>query len=279
MSDSHDSHGPKKNSYVDVSGGHGGEHVEEGEAWLISYADLMTLLVGFFVILLSFSSTDQEKLEGLKRAITQEFGGSYQVPFGDMADRLRDQLKNLGVGDQFLVKTNDRGVEISFYGTIFFNLGSADLKEEGSTLLKQLIPVIKAEAHDFSVVVEGHTDDVPITNGKIFKNNWELSSVRACRVLETFEANGFPKSILTALGYGDARPAVPNRDAEGVAIPVNQSQNRRVVIKLIKIETGALGPSTTEEAVAPAPETAAAPAPDAQPQQEMPSDGPEGGNP
>ena len=102
MSDAHGSHGPKKNVYVDPSAGNHAPH-EEGEAWLISYADLMTLLVGFFVILLSFSSVDEEKLEGLKRAITQEFGGSYQVPFGDMADRLRDKLKNMGLGDLFLV--------------------------------------------------------------------------------------------------------------------------------------------------------------------------------
>ncbi|CAN5679958.1 flagellar motor protein MotB [soil metagenome] len=245
MSDAHGSHGPKKNTYVDPSAGNHAPH-EEGEAWLISYADLMTLLVGFFVILLSFSSVDEEKLEGLKRAITQEFGGSYQVPFGDMADRLRDKLKNMGLGDQFLVKSNDRGVEISFYGTLFFNTGSADMKDEGAELMDRLIPVVRAEAADFTVIVEGHTDDVPISNGKHFRNNWELSSLRACRVLEAFEEGGFDKANLTALGYGDARPVVPNRDAEGNAIPQNQSQNRRVVIKLIKQAVATLGPSTPE---------------------------------
>jgi chemotaxis protein MotB len=245
LSDSSGSHGPKKSVFVDPSAGHHPPH-EEGEAWLISYADLMTLLVGFFVILLSFSSVDEEKLEGLKRAITQEFGGSYQVPFGDMADRLREKLKNMGLGDQFLVKSNDRGVEISFYGTLFFNTGSADMKAEGAELMERLIPVVRAEAADFTVIVEGHTDDVPISNGKHFRNNWELSSLRACRVLEAFEEGGFSKANLTALGYGDARPVVPNRDAEGNAIPLNQSQTRRVVIKLIKQSAPSLGPTTPE---------------------------------
>ncbi len=257
MSDAHDSHGPKKNTFVDPSAGNHGAPHEEGEAWLISYADLMTLLVGFFVILLSFSAVDEEKLEGLKRAITQEFGGSYQVPYGDMADRVRDHLKTLGLGDQFLVKSNDRGIEISFFGTIFFNTGSADLKEEGHVLMEKLIPIVKAEAVDFNVIVEGHTDDVPISNGKIVRNNWELSSLRACRVLESFEAAGFIKANLTALGYGDARPVVPNRDPEGNAIPINQAQNRRVVVKLIKQSAEILGPSApaTESPAATAPPT------------------------
>jgi chemotaxis protein MotB len=211
-------------------------HAEDGGEgnWLISYADMMTLLVGFFVILLSFSRIDAGQLEELKKSATREFGGIYQMPYGDISDRIKSELNKLGLDDQFFIKQTDLGVEISFIGTVFFATGLADLKPQGRELLGQLVPIVKAEAHNFNIVIEGHTDDVPLTSGSQFKNNWELSSIRACRVLEAFEKSGVPKMQLTALGFGEARPVVANRDSAGNAISVNQSQNRRVVIKLLK---------------------------------------------
>lgn len=217
-------------------------HAEEGgEGWLVSYADMMTLLVGFFVILMSFANVDEEKFDQIRQAATKTFGGQYQVPYGDVADRLKNQLSKLGLGDQFVVKQSPLGVEISFQGTVFFDTGSADLKEAGSKLLTELIPIIRAEAKDFNLTIEGHTDDVPLSPSAKFRSNWDLSSVRACRVLESFEAAGFDKQFLTAVGYADARPIVPNRDANGEPIPKNQSQNRRVVIKLLKKSVSSLG--------------------------------------
>ncbi len=226
-------------------------HAEEGGEgnWLVSYADMMTLLVGFFVILMSFSKVDEEKFDQVRRAATKTFGGSYQVPYGDIADRLKAELNKLGLGDQFVIKQSPLGVEISFQGTVFFDTGSADLKPAGSKLLTELIPIIRSEAKDFNLTIEGHTDDVPLAPSARFHSNWDLSSVRACRVLESFEAAGFDKRYLTAVGYADARPIVPNRDANGEPIPKNQSQNRRVVIKLLKKAVSSLGveaPGPTE---------------------------------
>ncbi len=202
--------------------------------WLVSYADMMTLLVGFFVILLSFSKIDPGELEELKKAATTQFGGTYEIPFNDIADRIRQELIKKGYGDQFIIKQNELGVEISFLGTVFFNTASADLKPEGVKLLDALIPVIKVEPTKFKLVVEGHTDDVPIGAGFQYRTNWELSSVRACRVLDAFERAGFDKATMEAVGYADARPVAPNRDASGNPLPGNRNQNRRVVIKLLK---------------------------------------------
>jgi chemotaxis protein MotB len=226
---------------------HAQEHHEEGGEgnWLVSYADMMTLLVGFFVILLSFSTVDQDKLEKVKEAAVKEFGGTYQVPYGEMADRIRSELKKLGLGELFVIKQTPLGVDISFLGGVFFDTGSAEIRPEASNLIQKLIPIIHSGGGDFNIVVEGHTDDVPVGSGLPFKTNWELSSIRACRVLDTFENYGFPKSRLTAVGYGDSKPIVPNRDASGNAIPQNQSQNRRVVIKLIKQSEPSLSGHTT----------------------------------
>lgn len=213
-------------------GGRHAEHQEEGEGnWLVSYADMMTLLVGFFVILLSFSTVDQEKFEAAKLSVVKEFGGLYEKPYEEMGKRIQAEITKHGLGSEVLIKVLPDGVEISFMGTVFFQSGSADLKPEGSSILNSIFPVIKNEKAEFDITIEGHTDDNPIIGG-LFKDNFELSSIRACRVLDRFLKEGFKKERMTAVGFGDARPVLRNRDEQGNPIPENQSQNRRVVIKL-----------------------------------------------
>lgn len=228
-------------------------HPEEGGEgnWLVSYADMMTLLVGFFVILMSFSKIDEEKFNEVRKAAAFQFGGIYEIPYGDIADRIREELKKLGLSNQFSIKQTSLGVDVSFLGTVFFNLGSADLKPEGKVLLAQFVPVVKQQTVDFDIIIEGHTDDNPIAPGNMLRSNWELSGMRASRVLEAFEADGIPSKRLTAVGYGEARPIVPNRDANGNPIPENQGQNRRVIIKLVKHPQAAVGAAETPAASLP----------------------------
>lgn len=239
---SQDDRGPKRSPFIPLPPSHP-PHQEEGDGnWLVSYADMMTLLVGFFVILLSFATFDQAKLEMAKQSVTKEFGGSYKKPFDDVTKRIKEALDKKGIGDQFVVKQSDDGVEISFQGTVFFETGSADIKPEAKASVGELIPIIQMESSGFEIKIEGHTDDVPLIPGRFLKNNWELSSMRACRVLDAFFANGgFNPKHMTAVGYGDSRPILPNRDAQGEAIPDNQRENRRVVIKLMKMSAPALG--------------------------------------
>lgn len=225
----------KKKHHDDHGGGHEeGGHGEEG--WLISYADMMTLLVGFFVILMSFSSVDQEEFEKAKQSVTKEFGGQYEIPYADAANHLREALKKQGVGDQVSIKTTEAGINIAFMGTTFFESGSADLKAEAKKLIEAISPEIKNQNEAFDIIIEGHTDDVPLVGTGPIRNNFELSSIRACRVLDSLIAQQFNPKNMTAVGYGESRPVVPNRDANGVAIPANQAQNRRVVIKLVKAQ-------------------------------------------
>ena len=237
------SHESTKASYDplldEAHGAHGGEDHGEGN-WLVSYADMMTLLVGFFVILLSFSTMDEQKFEEARKSVSKEFGGKFEMPYEELANRVREALKKSNVGNQIVVKTTNQGVEISFLGPVFFSPGSADIKDEARTLMDSLLEVVKTEANEFNFVVEGHTDDVPLMPGGTYRNNWELSSIRACRVLDFFFQRGFDKGHLTAIGYGDTRPVLPNRNEQGSSIPENQSQNRRVVIKMMKKETDVL---------------------------------------
>lgn len=210
------------------------ESADESESWLISYADLMTLLVGFFIVLQSFSKIDAESFEQVKKETTKLFGGQYHIPFEGLSSDMKKVVEDLKVGDQVLFSQTDQGVEITFKGALFFDSGSVELRPEATALMDSLIPVISEKAKDFGIVVEGHTDSTPLSRHGPVASNWELSSVRACRILRMFEEKGFAPSKMKALGWGDTRPIVSNADEYGNPIPANQAQNRRVVIKILK---------------------------------------------
>lgn len=207
---------------------------DDGEGWLISYADLMTLLVGFFIVLQSFSTIDDQSFEKVKKETTLLFGGEYKVPFEDLKKSIENVLVDPQIKNQVVIEPSEKGLTVTFRGALFFDPGSVELKPQALGLMEKIIPVISSQASDFGIVVEGHTDDVPLNGKGPILSNWELSSLRACRILHLFEVAQFAREKMKALGWGDTRPVVPNKDSSGVDIPANQAQNRRVVIKIIK---------------------------------------------
>ena len=212
------------------------EHAEEdGEgSWLVSYADMMTLLVGFFVVLQSFSKVDPSSFEKVKKETTQLFGGEYKLPFEDLKKDLEKIVKDMQASDQVIFMQTEEGIEITFRGALFFDTGSFELRNEATTLLSDLIPVISEKAKNFGIVVEGHTDSRPLASAGAVASNWELSSIRACRVLRLFIEKGFSENRIKALGWGATRSIASDHNPDGSWNEVNQAQNRRVVVKILK---------------------------------------------
>lgn len=207
---------------------------EEGEGpWLVSYADLMTLLMGFFALMLSFSKFDEKKAEEMRMHSAELFGGEYKKPFEELQKQIQAVIEAKGLSEQVTVETNARGVGITFRGTVFFDIGSVNPRSEAISLLGELTPVIKTEAPGFYILVEGHTDDTPITQG-VIASNWELSALRASSIVRFFERENFDRTHLMSVGWADTKPAVNNRDDQGVPHLENQSANRRVVIQILK---------------------------------------------
>lgn len=209
------------------------EHDESN--WLLSYSDMMTLLFGFFVLLMSFSKFDVEKFEKARQETTEYFGGEYKIPFQKFEKELTQEVKSQNLETQVLMKVDEKGIAITFRGALFFDLGSSELRIEAIQLLEKIVPVIKRQSSQFTLMIEGHTDDNPISDSR-FPSNWELSAYRATSVLHFFEKSGFPKESLRAIGLGDTQPILPNRTPSGEAIKDNQAQNRRVVIRLVRAQ-------------------------------------------
>ncbi|MCM2321750.1 MAG: OmpA family protein [Oligoflexia bacterium] len=216
---------------------HGPEAHDEGN-WLISYADMMTLLCGFFIMLFSMAKLDDNKFEKVKEAMAKSFGIEYNGPATtELGKFLTAVLNENGIDKEATVLSDALGVTVAFQSTVFFDTLSADVRPQGRVVLERLIDSIfsrqTAEKKAYRIVVEGHTDSRPILGGT-FPSNWELSGARAARVVRMFLAKNFHSDRLTAIGYGDTRPLVQNRTPAGTLDEYALAQNRRVVIRILE---------------------------------------------
>ena len=133
-------------------------------------------------------------------------------------------------------QTGDRITTLEISSAAFFDSGSALLSDAGKTILRDVaVNLMSPRFEAYQITVEGHTDDTPISTAQ-FPSNWELSTARASAVARFLLDQRIPPQRIRAAGYADTFPKAPNRDAVGRAIPLNQAQNRRVVIKLEKID-------------------------------------------
>ena len=146
----------------------------------------------------------------------------------------------------------DRITILEMSSAAFFDSGSATLSAAGEAILRGELDKLDSDQYkDYEITVEGHTDDTPIHTAQ-FPSNWELSTARASAVVHFLLDQGIPAQKLRAAGYADTFPKVPNRDADGNPIPENQAQNRRVVIKLEKIDPAERNPVAKLDEVTPA---------------------------
>lgn len=207
--------------------------VHDESNWLVSYADMMTLLFGFFVLMYSFSRIDEKKFEIIRKDVARYFGGQVRVnpTVKKVEEEVKDVISQSGLDKSVQLIARDSEIELRFQGALHFVSGTADLTKDSAFVLSKLIDLIKRNIKADTVSVEGHTDDEPISS-KLFPSNWELSSNRASTVVREFEKYGFDPSKLTAKGYGSSRPLLPNRDSKGEPIKDNQEINRRVIVTI-----------------------------------------------
>lgn len=205
----------------------------EDESWMATFADMVTLILVFFILLLSMSKLDSAKYEEVSAGITKSLSDrKVETPIEDLRQTIRDNMKGTKLDDAIAIGKDSAGVSLEMAAASFYELASADFKPEAMDTLIQLADTIKAERFDgFQIAVEGHTDDTPIRTEK-YPSNWELSAARAARVIRLFEDQGINPSRMRAVGLADTAPKVPNRGPYGDPLPQNQEINRRVVVRL-----------------------------------------------
>lgn len=233
------------------------------ERWLISYADFMTLLFAFFVVMYAISSVNEGKYKvlgsslgiafGLHGAPPSDGGGIHlteqEMLFKSIVDRrnarlaeqqrkLDERMQNLAItlnqvmasfvkNGQMTVTKNSRGVELDINASTLFAPGEAVLASSAHQILSEVAKILVDGSQP--IEVEGHTDNLPISNAK-FPSNWELSSARASSVVRLFIDQGVTAKRLTAVGAADNHPVLSNDTPEG------RTRNRRVTITVLSTE-------------------------------------------
>jgi len=207
---------------------------EEAEDWLVTYADAITLLMAFFVMMLTFAEFDIPAFEEAAAAIKANVNDSEQglTPTQELKLEVEDIIFEMQADQAVTVDTDSKGLVISLASGAFFKPGSADLRDAAIPVLEKVVQSISSPKYRmYNIPVEGHTDDEPIHSQR-FPSNWELSTQRASTVLRFMVSQGLDPLRMSAIGFGDTRPKVPNRDFEGKPIPENQNTNRRVSIRV-----------------------------------------------
>ena len=217
--------------------------LNKGALWAVTYGDLMSYLMIFFLVLFSFSiaKTDKSKSRKYEESlvnIQKAFGGKSD---GKRVERAKVQEQEEGVAEiikqsmadnqmsgLLQIDSNERRVKLVLTEAVLFDSGKADLKERAKEVLRPITEELKKLPND--VLVEGHTDNVPIYGKRKFETNWELSMARAYSVIKFMEEVGLQPKRLAGIGYGENRPVVENNTGEG------RAKNRRIEISLLKTE-------------------------------------------
>lgn len=237
------------------------EEPESHERWLVSYADFITLLFAFFVVMYAISSVNESKYRILADSLGNAFGRGpvSSLPAGTQAPPVmlmppqrplstfkqraaeaalrreretmtimaRDLLRALAplVSEgKVRVTQTTRGVSVEISASVLFAPGESRLSAQSDQTLQAVAEVLKDDVH--AIQVEGHTDNVPINNAA-FPSNWELSAVRASSVVRLFLENGIAETRMTAVGHGANQPVGPNDTDEG------RLRNRRVQLMIL----------------------------------------------
>lgn len=238
----------------------GGEEMRT-DGWLATFADTMTLLLTFFVLLYSFSTVDAKKFEqiasSLQSVLTGESGKSvldFNMKSGDVPivgepvqtttpsksnskediyKKVEKLIKEKKLEGTIVLKSDSRGVIIQLRENIIFQSGKAEVLEKIKPVLKSINVLLTTLPND--IVIEGHTDNIPISNYE-YKNNWKLSSARALNVLEYFASIQGQVNLkrFRSVACGEYQPIVPNNS------DANRTLNRRVNILIVANEKEAI---------------------------------------
>lgn len=215
--------------------------------WMITYSDMITIVLCFFIIFFTFSSSENSALYEVRNSLMTKVNELH-----DENKKLKEEKKSLSeelfnlkniddvetsnedfiaflrennLLDDVSISQNDHELLIRFKDSILFNSGSGDITDEGYLVLDKIADKLNSINNDF--VVEGFTDNVPIKNEK-YPSNWELSSARAINVVKFFiDEKLIDDSRISFSGWGERKPIASNDTEEG------RSKNRRIEIRIL----------------------------------------------
>ncbi len=246
------------------------EDHDNSERWLVSYADFITLLFAFFVVMYSISSVNEGKYKVLSESLEGVFNGPqktiepiqvgaitprsssksagdtkvkpiFLIPEPIPKEKIKDEderlqlesiagefeksFEDLIFQEKVSVKNKEDWIEVSLNDTVIFSSGGVEPIHEALAIIEKMARIMSG--HDNAMLVEGHTDNVPIRSS-VYPSNWELSAARAASVVRYLALEGISADRMGAMGYGEFQPVARNDTAQG------KRKNRRVILLISK---------------------------------------------
>lgn len=191
----------------------------DGDNWLISYADLLTNLLAFFVLMFAISTVHAARFE----AVSEALSGEPRPGMRELMQKLEGLLATPEFRESFTAEATEEGLAIRLKEEVLFASAHADIAPRGESLVARVATLLAALPPSAIIVVEGHADNLPI-NTPQFASNWELSAARSVNVVKRFIELGVPRSSISAAAFADTRPV--DEEAQ------NRARNRRVVVRV-----------------------------------------------
>ncbi|OMI27959.1 flagellar motor protein MotS [Bacillus haynesii] len=219
------------------------EQGRKSSNWIITFSDLITLILVFFILLFSMSQIDLNKFKAAVGSFQDRADGNSAAELkkedagdqtaektaksqDDLLKKINDYIKKNKLSSLIAAKRDERGVILVLQEAVLFDSGKADLKDQAHPLLHKIAVLLKSVSNP--IRVEGHTDSRPISTYR-FPSNWELSAARASTVIGYFTSKEkLNSSRFLAIGYADTKPVKDNRTES------HMKENRRVEIVIAK---------------------------------------------
>lgn len=219
-----------------------------GDDWLITYADAITLLMAFFVLMFSLSEIKQEKFAEFKSSIDAALGNKsalgMQTPkhaqqqtdeqtlFNGMADNIEGRLHSIAQRGDVRMARGQQGIYVDVYTDHFYEPGGFTIRPQMKQVLDDIVQELRPKfMTDYNVEIVGHTDDSPIRT-PLMDSNWDLSATRAARIARYMIESGIEPRRVSAVGRADSDPVRENRNPDGTPNAENRAKNRRVQIRI-----------------------------------------------
>lgn len=198
------------------------------EGWLLSYADLITNLLLFFVVLLSAANLSKTKMQQVAKAIS---GEAQPESLESIQEKIDATIAEKKLTEVVQTRLANEGLEVSLNSGFVFDSGRADLRPEFESPLASMLEVVQPYASNYTFAVEGHTDSTPTLPTSQFRSNWELSAARAIVVRQRLETVGIDRGRIRVEGYADTRP-LPEDQLQGLSPEERNARLRRVVVRI-----------------------------------------------
>ncbi len=211
------------------------ENQTVSSTWLLSYADMMTLIACFFILMMAFANYDPIGFTKKTIELSKHFNKDKYKSSETKLRILHEEIaKHPELEKKFKVSIKNDQLYIKVSGSTLFKRDEYELSESARIKIDALIDLIKTKNADYKIITEGHTDNRKPSASGPFKSNWGISSARASSIIQRFEYFGFDPLHLVPIGMSDTQPLLPNENDSGEPLPANQNINNRVIIKVIE---------------------------------------------